>query len=400
MYHCIIGGEYHEHQPKNRPYHLRQPPSCPPNGGTESRWLCPGQAVLGCCLSPVGYQTPDYLLVDGIHPELADPGFVRQYLGVSLTRKGAAFLHALQTLAAAKGVDLSFSLVYQGREEPLAELSPSTSTCCCTSASGPLCRPGAGLLPPCRGLRPPFPPFPLFTPFSVPLSGKPTLARSPRWVSCPVCRGGLRPCPDARPGRGDGRSPLAGHADRLAIAFHPPVLPVNSQAMAYAVTGQGPGFSPAAPDGKGALAFPDGPAILQSFFFLSFIFPRSFRYFLSFPLDFAADLRYYFNTKECILLRKPFSDTPAAGTGHPLFCLDILPFHPLPLSLPRVNHAPRPIGPGGAVFSVSKRDHQPGQEPNGGFSISMFSAAGGPPLIPESGSPRPRRFRCTGCGLG
>ena len=54
----------------------------------------------------------------------ADPGFVRQYLGVSLTRKGAAFLHALQTLAAAEGVDLSFSLVYQGREEPLAELSP------------------------------------------------------------------------------------------------------------------------------------------------------------------------------------------------------------------------------------------------------------------------------------
>lgn len=93
-------------------------------GEQKAAGCAPGQAVLGCCLSPVGYQTPDYLLVDGIHPELADPGFVRQYLGVSLTRKGAAFLHALQTLAAAKGVDLSFSLVYQGREEPLAELSP------------------------------------------------------------------------------------------------------------------------------------------------------------------------------------------------------------------------------------------------------------------------------------
>ncbi len=93
-------------------------------GEQKAAGYAPGQAVLGCCLSPAGYQTPDYLLVDGIHPELADPGFVRQYLGVSLTRKGAAFLHALQTLAAAKGVDLSFSLVYQGREEPLAELSP------------------------------------------------------------------------------------------------------------------------------------------------------------------------------------------------------------------------------------------------------------------------------------
>ena len=65
-------------------------------GEQKAAGCAPGQAVLGCCL----------------------------YLGVSLTRKGAAFLHALQTLAAAKGVDLSFSLVYQGREEPLAELSP------------------------------------------------------------------------------------------------------------------------------------------------------------------------------------------------------------------------------------------------------------------------------------
>lgn len=194
--------------------------------------------------------------------------------------------------------------------------------------------------------------------------------------------------------------PLAGHADRLAIAFHPPVLPVNSQAMAYAVTGQGPGFSPAAPDGKGALRFLTAQQFCKVFFYHSF-FPVLFRYFLSFPLDFAADLRYYFNTKECILLRKPFSDTPAAGTGHPLFCLDILPFHPLPLSLPRDQ--PRPQAHwawGRCVFLRFQKRPPPGQEPNGGLSISMFSAAGGSALIPESGSPRPRRFRCTGCGRG
>ena len=70
-------------------------------GEQKAAGCAPGQAVLGCCLSPVGYQTPDYLLVDGIHPALADTGFVRQYLGVSLTRIGAAFLHALLSLAGA-----------------------------------------------------------------------------------------------------------------------------------------------------------------------------------------------------------------------------------------------------------------------------------------------------------
>lgn len=67
--------------------------------------------------------------------------------------------------------------------------------------------------------------------------------------------------------------------------------------MADAVTGQGPGFSPAAPDGKGALRFLTAQQFCKVFF-LSFIFPVLFRYFLSFPLDFAADLRYYFSTKD------------------------------------------------------------------------------------------------------
>lgn len=76
--------------------------------------------------------------------------------------------------------------------------------------------------------------------------------------------------------------PLAGYADRLAIAFHPPVLPVNSQAMADAVTGQGPGFSPAAPGGKGALGFLTAQQFCKVFF-LSFIFRRSFSIFSVFP---------------------------------------------------------------------------------------------------------------------
>lgn len=190
------------------------------------------------------------------------------------------------------------------------------------------------------------------------------MARSPRWVPCSVCRG-------KKEGPGRRR--------------HRP----------------GPRLLPCRPRRQRGLAFPDGPAILQSFFSSHSFFPVLFRYFLSFPLDFAADLRYYFNAKECILLRKPFSDTPAAGTGHPLFCLDILPFHPLPLSLPRDQ--PRPQAQwawGRCVFLRFQKRPPPGQEPNGGLSISMFSAAGGSPLIPESGSPRPRRFRCTGCGRG
>ena len=76
--------------------------------------------------------------------------------------------------------------------------------------------------------------------------------------------------------------PLAGHADRLAIAYHPPLLPVNSPALADAVTGQGPGFSPAAPDGKGALRFLTAQQFCKVFF-LSFIFPRSFSIFSVFP---------------------------------------------------------------------------------------------------------------------
>lgn len=199
-------------------------------GEQKAAGCAPGQAVLGCCLSPVGYQAPDYLLVDGIHPELADPGFVRQYLGVSLTRKGAAFLHALQTLAAAKGVDLSFSLVYQGREEPLAELSPQHQYCCRTSASGPLCRPGCRSAATLPGAEAPVSSLSsFFTPFSVPLSGKSTLARSPRWVSCSVCRG-------KKEGPGRRR--------------HRP----------------GPRLLPCRPRRQRGLAFPDGPAILQSFF--------------------------------------------------------------------------------------------------------------------------------------
>ena len=91
--------------------------------------------------------------------------------------------------------------------------------------------------------------------------------------------------------------PLAGHADRLAIAFHPPVLPVNSQAMAYAVTGQGPGFSPAAPSGKGALCFLTAQKFCKVCASHS-VFAVLFRYFLHFPLDFAAVLRYYFSTKD------------------------------------------------------------------------------------------------------
>ena len=59
--------------------------------------------------------------------------------------------------------------------------------------------------------------------------------------------------------------------------------------MADAVTGQGPGFSPAAPGGKGALRF-----LFSSHSFFAVLF----RYFLHFPLDFAAVLRYYFSTKD------------------------------------------------------------------------------------------------------
>ena len=53
------------------------------------------------------------LLIDGVYPELADPGFVRQYQGIFLTKKGYVFLHDLQELAAREDIDLSFSLDYQ-----------------------------------------------------------------------------------------------------------------------------------------------------------------------------------------------------------------------------------------------------------------------------------------------
>ena len=215
-------------------------------GEQKAAGCAPGQAVLGCCLSPAGYQTPDYLLVDGIHPELADPGFVRQYLGVSLTRKGAAFLHALQTLAAAKGVDLSFSLVYQGREEPLAGSLPSTSTCCCTSASGPLCRPGCRSAATLPGAEAPVSSLSSFLhPFLSLCRG------NPPWLGA---QGGF------------------------------PVLYAGGRrkAMADAVTGQGPGFSPAAPGGKGALRFLTAQQFCKVFF-LSFIFPHSFSIFSVFP---------------------------------------------------------------------------------------------------------------------
>lgn len=52
--------------------------------------------------------------------------------------------------------------------------------------------------------------------------------------------------------------------------------------MADAVTGQGPGFSPAAPGGKGALRFLTAQKFCKVFF-LSFIFPRSFSIFSVFP---------------------------------------------------------------------------------------------------------------------
>ncbi len=52
--------------------------------------------------------------------------------------------------------------------------------------------------------------------------------------------------------------------------------------MAYAVTGQGPGFSPAAPSGKGALCFLTAQKFCKVFF-LSFIFCRSFSIFSAFP---------------------------------------------------------------------------------------------------------------------
>lgn len=67
--------------------------------------------------------------------------------------------------------------------------------------------------------------------------------------------------------------------------------------MADAVTGQGPGFSPAAPGGKGTLRFLTAQQFCKFFSSHSF-FPVLFRYFLSFPLDFAAVLRYYFSTKD------------------------------------------------------------------------------------------------------
>ena len=67
--------------------------------------------------------------------------------------------------------------------------------------------------------------------------------------------------------------------------------------MADAVTGQGPGFSPAAPGGKGALGFLTAQQFCKVFSSHSF-FAVLFRYFLHFPLDFAAVLRYYFSTKD------------------------------------------------------------------------------------------------------
>ena len=175
-------------------------------GEQKAAGCAPGQAVLGCCLSPVGYQAPDYLLVDGIHPELADPGFVRQYLGVSLTRKGAAFLHALQTLAAAKGVDPWST---RGGRSRWRSSLPSTSTCCCTSASGPLCRPGCRSAATLPGAEAPVSSLSSFLhPFLSLCRGNPPWLGVQGGFPVLYAGGGLRPCPDARPGRGDGRSPL------------------------------------------------------------------------------------------------------------------------------------------------------------------------------------------------
>ncbi|MCI5498865.1 MAG: hypothetical protein MR419_05000 [Clostridiales bacterium] len=65
------------------------------------------------------------LLIDGVYPELADPGFVRQYLGILVTKKGYVFLHDLQELASKEGISLSFSLEYQNQLLPLP-LDPQT----------------------------------------------------------------------------------------------------------------------------------------------------------------------------------------------------------------------------------------------------------------------------------
>ena len=95
-----------------------------PNGGTESRWLCPGTGRLRLLPLPRWDTRPRTTFWWTASTRNWQTPVLSGSTWGLLTRKGAAFLHALQTLAAAKGVDLSFSLVYQGREEPLAELSP------------------------------------------------------------------------------------------------------------------------------------------------------------------------------------------------------------------------------------------------------------------------------------
>ena len=177
-------------------------------GEQKAAGCAPGQAVLGCCLSPAGYQTPDYLLVDGIHPELADPGFVRQYLSPSPGKAPPSSTPYRLWPQQRAWTSPSPWSTRGGRSRWRSSL-PSTSTCCCTSASGPLCRPGCRSAATLPGAEAPVSSLSSFLhPFLSLCRGNPPWLGVQGGFPVLYAGGGLRPCPDARPGRGDGRSPL------------------------------------------------------------------------------------------------------------------------------------------------------------------------------------------------
>ena len=213
-------------------------------GEQKAAGCAPGQAVLGCCLSPAGYQTP------GLPSGWTASTRNWQTPVLSGSTWGSPSPGGKRRRLPPRPADLwpqqrawtspSPWSTRGGRSRWRSSL-PSTSTCCCTSASGPLCRPGCrSCCHPCRGLRPPFPPFPLFYTLFCPFVGETHLGSESK-VGFLFCMPGGR-----------------------------------RKALADAVTGQGPGFSPAAPDGKGALRFLTAQQFCKVFFLLIHFSPFFF----------------------------------------------------------------------------------------------------------------------------
>lgn len=208
-----------------------QPPSCPPNGGTESRWLRPGTGRLRLLPLPGGIPGPG-LPSGGRHP----PGTGRPRFcpGSTWGSPSPGKVPPSSTLCRLWPQQRAWTSpspwsTRGGRSRWRSSL-PSTSTCCCTSASGPLCRPGCRSAATLPGAEAPVSSLSSFYTLFYPFVGETHLGSESKvgFLSCMPGEEG-RPWPTPSPARG-------------------------------------PGFSPAAPSGKGALAFPDGPAILQSFF--------------------------------------------------------------------------------------------------------------------------------------